>query len=216
MAFTSYKNLEMLVKVFQLTYQENDFIIESKLPLNDYFKQRFEILLREGIIDNSEAAICENLIVPILTETWYSYKDEFLLWSHQTLTYNEDLSGVPDYLLAQKSPLGKIVFEQPFFVAVEAKKDDFTAGWGQCGAEMVACQKINQLEGATIFGIVSNGKMWEFAKLSAPRSGSLRDRLFTKNIKPYIIYDLDELFGAVNYIFEQCKLQLAVTSYLDS
>lgn len=151
-------------------------------------------------LDNSEWAICENLISPILTETWYSYKDFFLLWSHHALTYDEDLSGVPDYLLAQKSPLGKIVFYKPFFVAMEAKKDDFTTGWGQCGAEMIACQKINQIEGQTIFGIVSNGKMWEFSKLC--------DRSFTKNIKPYRIADLDELFGAVNYVFEQCKLQI--------
>ena len=199
MAFTSYKNLEMVVKGFQLTYEENNFIVESKFPLNDYFKKRFDILLREGIVDNSETAICENLIVPILRETWYSYKDYFLLWSHQTLCYNENLSGVPDYIIAQKSPLGKIVFEQPFFVAVEAKKDDFTAGWGQCGAEMVACQKINQLPGATIFGIVSNGKVWEFAKL--------RDSTFIKHIQPYLIHDLEELFGAVNYLFQQCKLQ---------
>ncbi|NEQ70646.1 MAG: hypothetical protein F6K21_35175 [Symploca sp. SIO2D2] len=200
MAFTSYKNLEMLVKAFQLTYQEHDFIVESQLPLNDYFKQRFQIILREGVVDNSESAICENLIAPILTEAWYNYKDIFLLWSHQTLIYDEDLSGIPDYILAQKSPLGKIVFDKPFLAAMEAKRDDFTYGWGQCGAEMVACQKINQVEGQTIFGMVSNGKMWEFAKL--------KDNLFTKNIKSYRISDLEELFGAVHYIFQQCQLQL--------
>ncbi|MEL7036505.1 MAG: hypothetical protein AAFO04_12910 [Cyanobacteria bacterium J06592_8] len=200
MAFTSYKNLAMVVQNFQLNYQENNFIIESDFAVNDYFKQRFEIRLREGVVDNSESAICENLIVPILTEAWYNYKEIFLLWSHQSLIYDEDLSGVPDYLLAQKSPLGKIVFDRPFFVAMEAKRDDFTAGWGQCGAEMVACQKINQIESLTIFGIVSNGKIWEFAQLS--------DRLFVKNIKTYRISDLDELFRAVNYVFEQCKLQV--------
>ncbi|NEQ71524.1 MAG: hypothetical protein F6K21_39800 [Symploca sp. SIO2D2] len=200
MAFTSYKNLEMLVKAFQLTYQEHDFIVESHLPLNDYFKQRFQIILREGVVDNSESAICENLIAPILTEAWYNYKDIFLLWSHQSLIYDEDLSGIPDYILAQKSPLGKIVFDKPFLAAMEAKRDDFTSGWGQCGAEMAACQKINQVEGQTIFGIVSNGKIWEFAKL--------KDNLFTKNIKSYRISDLEELFGAVHYIFQQCQLQL--------
>jgi len=200
MAFTSYKNLEMLVKAFQLTYQEHDFIVESELPLNDYFKQRFQIILKEGVVDNSESAICENLIAPILTEAWYNYKDNFLLWSHQTLIYDEDLSGIPDYILAQKSPLGKIVFDKPFLAAMEAKRDDFTSGWGQCGAEMVACQKINQVEGQTIFGMVSNGKMWEFAKL--------KDNLFTKSIKSYRISDLEELFGAVHYIFQQCQLQI--------
>ncbi|NEP14369.1 MAG: hypothetical protein F6K14_30075 [Symploca sp. SIO2C1] len=200
MPFTGYKNLAMVIKAFELTYQENNFILQSEFTLKDYFKQRFEILLKDGIVDNSEAAICENLIAPILTEVWFAYKESWLLWSHQSLIYNEDLSGVPDYLLAHKSPLGKIVFDQPFFVAIEAKKDDFTAGWGQCAAEMVACQKINGIEGQTIFGIVSNGKMWEFSKLS--------DRLFTKNIKSYTIYDLDQLFKAVDYVFEQCQLQI--------
>ncbi|MBP0016676.1 MAG: hypothetical protein J7647_03865 [Cyanobacteria bacterium SBLK] len=200
MAFTAYKNLEMLVKTFQLTYQENDFIIESQPPINEYFQQRLQTLLREGVVDNSESAICENLIAPILTETWYTYKEKFLLWSHQTLIYNEDLSSIPDYVLAQKSPLGKIVFDKPFLAVMEAKKDDFTAGWGQCGAEMVACQKINQIEGQTIFGMVSNGKVWEFAKLC--------DRLFVKSLKSYRISDLEELLGAVHYIFEQCQLQL--------
>lgn len=199
----------MVIKAFGLTYQEIDARAESTLPLNDYFKERFQIVLREGVVDNSESAICENLIAPILTEIWYSYRKDFLLWSHQTLFYNEDLSGVPDYLLVQKSPLGKVVFDKPFCVAIEAKKDDFTAGWGQCGAEMVACQKLNQtdepVEGnnnppRTIFGIVSNGKMWEFAKLS--------DRTFSKNLKPYRVYDLEELFAAVNYIFQQCQLEL--------
>ena len=96
--------------------------------------------------------------------------------------------------------MGKVVFDKPFFVAVEAKKDDFTEGWGQCVAEMVAVQKINETEKITIFGIVSNGKIWEFGKLS--------DRSFTKNIKIYRISDLDELFAGINYVFEQCQLQL--------
>ncbi|MBP0031206.1 hypothetical protein [Roseofilum sp. Guam] len=200
MPFTGYKNLAMVIQAFELNYQETNFILPSEFTLNDYFKQRFEALLTEGIVDNSEAAICENLIAPILTEVWFSYKQNWLLWSHQSLSYDEDLSGVPDYILAHKSPLGKIVFEQPFFVAIEAKKDDFTAGWGQCGAEMVACQKINGIQEQTIFGIVSNGKVWEFGKLS--------DRAFTKNLKAYTIYDLERLFNAVNYVFEQCQLQV--------
>ena len=68
MSFNSYKNLGMLVKAFQLTYQENDFIIESQLQLDDRFKEKFEIYFREGVVDNSESAICENLISPILKE----------------------------------------------------------------------------------------------------------------------------------------------------
>ncbi|NER20463.1 MAG: hypothetical protein F6J96_07030 [Symploca sp. SIO1C2] len=100
MAFTSYKHLEMLVKAFQLTYQEHDFIVESHLPLNDYFKQRFQIILREGVVDNSESAICENLIAPILTEAWYNYKDN--LFTKNIKLYRisdlEELFGAVNYI----------------------------------------------------------------------------------------------------------------------
>ena len=200
MPFTAYKNIGAVVREFQLTYEEKNFIVESPFQINDYFRTRFERLLKEGIVDNSEYAICENLIAPILSEVWFNYSDRFLLWSHQPLIYEEQLSGVPGYLVAQRSPLGKVVFDKPFFVAVKAKKDDFTEGWGQCAAEMVAVQKINETEKITIFGLVSNGKIWEFGKLS--------DRSFLKHIKTYRISDLDELFAAINYVFEQCKIQL--------
>jgi hypothetical protein len=200
MPFTTYKNIATVIREFQLTYEEKNFIIESPFQIDDYFQTRFERNLKEGIVDNSEYAICENLIVPILREVWFNYSDRFLLWSHQPLIYDEQLSGVPDYLLAKRSPLGKVVFDKPFFVAVEAKKDDFTEAWGQCSAEMVAVQKINEADKQTIFGIVSNGKIWEFGKLS--------DRSFTKNIKIYRLSDLDELFAAINYVFEQSQLQL--------
>jgi hypothetical protein len=200
MPFTTYKNIATVIREFQLTYEEKNFIIESPFQIDDYFQTRFERNLKEGIVDNSEYAICENLIAPILREVWFNYSDRFLLWSHQPLIYDEQLSGVPDYLLAKRSPLGKVVFDKPFFVAVEAKKDDFTEGWGQCSAEMVAVQKINETDKQTIFGIVSNGKIWEFGKLS--------DRSFTKNIKIYRLSDLDELFAAINYVFEQSQLQL--------
>ena len=58
---------------------------------------------------------------------------------------------------------------------VEAKKDNFEEGWGQCLAELVAAQKLNNNQHNLVYGVVSNGKMWEF--------GNLQDNLFTKNVK---------------------------------
>jgi hypothetical protein len=51
-----------------------------------------------------------------------------------------------------------------------------------------------------VFGIVSNGAIWQFGKLEADT--------FTKNITLYSIQELDKLFAAVNYIYRQCELQL--------
>ncbi|MEQ9621910.1 hypothetical protein [Coleofasciculus chthonoplastes] len=162
--------------------------------------------MKELTFEESEYAICETIIFPVLKELYRLYRDKFTLWSHKSLIYNEKLSGVPDYIIAKRSPLGKEIFEQPFFVAVEAKRDDFTKGWGQCLAEMVAIQKMNdQSEQQTIYGIVSNGQLWQF--------GKLRNNRFTKNFAAYTIYNLEQLLAALNYVFRQCELELeAITS----
>ena len=62
---------------------------------------------------------------------------------------------------------------------------------------MVAIQKINEQSETSIFEIVSNGQLWQF--------GKLKSNLFNKNNKAYTIYNLDNLLGAINYIFSQCS-----------
>ena len=155
--------------------------------------------MREGVVDNSEFAICENLIYPVLKEVWKQYRQHFILWSHQALTFDNKLSGFPEYILAKRSPLGKVVFDKPYLLLVEAKQDNFEAGWAQCLAEMIAAQKLNQTP-ITMFGIASNGDRWQFGKLEA--------NVFTRNITFYSIQNLDDLFAAVNYLFQQCEVQL--------
>jgi hypothetical protein len=122
------------------------------------------------------------------------------LWSHQALNYDEKLSGFPEYILAKKSPLGKVVFDQPYFMLVEAKQDNFEAGWGQCLAEMIAAQRLNADFSMTVYGIVSNGDRWQFGKLEGSD--------FSRNITFYTIQELDKLFSAVNYVFAQSQFQL--------
>jgi hypothetical protein len=197
MPFNTDKSVSKVVKEFQIVYTESNFIVETPLSVSDYFRTELELVTQEGAVDTSEYAVCEKFIYPILKEVWKSYRDQLLLWSHPTLVYDQALSGVPDYVIAKKSALGRVVFERPYCVVVEAKQDDFEEGWGQCLAEMVAVQKMNQIAGQMIFGIVSNGKTWEF--------GCLQELTFTKNIKTYVLSDLTALFAALNYVFEQCK-----------
>lgn len=200
MSFSSYKTIGAVAKEFQIQCAEDNFIVEAPIAIADYFRADFELILQDAAFDNSENAICENLIYPILKEVWKSYRHQFLLWSHQTLIYNQKLSGVPDYVLAKRSPLGKVVFDKPYFLAIEAKQDKFEEGWGQCLAELVAVREINRQPEQTVFGIVSNGKIWQFGKLQSD--------IFTKNNIFYTIQNLEQLFSAVNYIFQECQLQL--------
>jgi len=200
MAFSSYKTIGEVLKAFQVIYTEANFISEAEFNVSDYFREDLETMMRDGVVDNSEFSICENLIYPVLKEVWKCYRSQFILWSHHSLNYDEKLSGFPEYILAKKSPLGKVVFDQPYFILVEAKQDNFETGWAQCLAEMIAAQRLNGELKIIIFGIVSNGAVWQFGKLEG--------EAFTRNILPYTIYELDKLFAVVNYVFQQCELQL--------
>lgn len=200
MSFSNYKNISSVLKEFQVTYTEANFIELIDFLIPNYFREDLEFVMREGVVDNSEYAICENLIYPVLKQVWKNYSASFILWSHQSLNYNENLSGFPEYILAKRSDLGKIVFEQPYFLLVEAKQDKFTEGWGQCLAEMIAAQRLNQNSAMVIFGIVSNGNLWQF--------GKLENNQFIKNKDFYSIQTIEQLFAAVNFTFQQCQEQL--------
>ena len=200
MAFTSYKSIADVLRDFPLIYQEADFIQSLEFKCDEYFISRLNTVIQEGIVFNSEYAICENIISPILTEVWRTYTQYFLIWSHQPLNYDDNLSGIPDYVIAQRSPRGKVVLEKPYVILVEAKKDNFEEGWGQCLAEMLAAQNINNDRTKKLFGVVSNGKLWEF--------GVLQEEVFTKNRKYYILENLTELMNAINFIFAESLAQL--------
>lgn len=141
MAFSSYKTIGEVIKAFQVFYTEANFIVEIAFHVSNYFREDLELVMREGVVDNS-FAICQNLIYPVIKEVWKQYLNNFILWSHQSLNYDEKLSGFPEYILAKKSPLGKVVFDKPYFILVEAKQDNFEAGWAQCLAEMIAAQRL--------------------------------------------------------------------------
>jgi hypothetical protein len=200
MAFTSYKSIADVLRSFPLSYQEEDFVRVVELASDDRFISRLNTIVRHGVVFNSEYAICENIISPILTEVWLAYSQNLLIWSHQPLNYDENLSGVPDYIIARRSSRGKVVLEQPYLILVEAKKDNFEEGWGQCLAEMLAAQKIDGDGSHQKFGIVSNGKLWEF--------GVLQGEMFTRNRKYYGLDNIEELLGAVNFLFLESNAQL--------
>ncbi|NEO77719.1 hypothetical protein [Moorena sp. SIO4G3] len=200
MSFDSYKTIGEVLQEFTITATEANYILETDTVIREAFKEDLEFCLREFTVEESEYAICETIIFPLLKEVYRQYRDKFTLWSHKAITYDQQLTGIPDYILAKRSPLGKQIFEKPYFVAVEAKKDDFIKGWGQCLAEMVAIQKINDQSEQTIFGIVSNGQLWQF--------GKLKGNLYTREINNYTISDLERVYSAINYIFSQCELEL--------
>ncbi len=200
MAFSNFKIIGEVLKEYQVTYTKANFVEETLFNVPDYFRQDLNEVMEDGVVSNSEFAICENLIYPVLKEVWKKYKTKLTIWSHQSFNYDEKLSGFPEYIIAKRSPLGQIVFDKPYFILVEAKQDNFETGWAQCLAEMIAARGLNQENNVTIFGIVSNGNTWQFGKLE-------RD-IFTLNTTFYTIQELDKLFAIVNFVFQECEKQL--------
>jgi hypothetical protein len=109
MPFSNYKTISKVLKQFQVTYTEANFIQELPFDIPNYFREDLALVMEEGVIDNSEYAICENLIYPILKEVWKPHSQKFTLWSHQSLVYDENLSEFPEYILAKRSQLVKVV-----------------------------------------------------------------------------------------------------------
>lgn len=200
MAFSAFKSLGETVKTLQVIYQEGDFLESVPFGLSEYFQEDLRLTLADGVVDNSEAAICENLVYPILKEVWKAYRSHLLIWSQQFLHCDETLTGFPEYIIARRSPLGKVVFDQPYLILVEAKQDNFDGGWGQCLAEMVAADRLNGGEPFTVFGVVTNGELWQF--------GKLEQQQFTRQRRFYGLQDLEELFARLNFMFQACEHQL--------
>ncbi len=200
MSFNQFKSLPEVLKKYSLICEETQWENFRLVIAPELLKAELEFTLNNIPYDSSEAAICENLIYPILKQAWKAYADVLAIWSQPALNYNKELSGIPDYLIAKRSPLGRIVLDLPYIAVVEAKKDDFTAGWGQCGAEMVAMQQINKDVNLPVYGVVSNGEIWEFAQL--------QQQIFTLYKQRFDIANLDVLFSVLVFLLESCKQHL--------
>jgi hypothetical protein len=79
MPFSAYKTISAVLKEFQVTYIEANFIVETTFNISNYFREDLEIVTQDNVVNNSEYAICEYLIVPILKEIWKQYRSKFVL-----------------------------------------------------------------------------------------------------------------------------------------
>jgi hypothetical protein len=192
MAFSDYKNLAQVQEEFQIKYQEADFVepLFVEPPASLYADLEFNLTSMDAF--SSEAARCELVIFPMLREIYKRYFTESALWVQKSFSVDAKLTGTPDYMLSQKSALGKNVLGLPLLLLVEAKRNDFEQGWGQCLAELIASDRLNQ-HSRPVYGIVTDGKLWEF--------GRLEHQVFTKNLASYTITEVDPLFYILNALF---------------
>jgi hypothetical protein len=195
MAFSDFKKISEVQEKFRIRYSANDFFEVEETKPSEQFLQDFEFSMQHINVFSSEASRCEAVIFPILREVYKKYADSYALWIKEPITYDETLNGTPDYLISTKSELGITVVGTPLIMLVEAKKNDFEQGWGQCLSELVAAQKINDDPSFPVYGIVTDGTLWEF--------GRLVNDTFTRNRTNFTLANLPILFGAIDSVFKE-------------
>ena len=195
MAFSDFKTISEVQEKFRIKYAISDFVNDKEsLNPSEHFLQEFEFCMQHINVFASETSRCEVVIFPVLKEIYKGYTDHYTLWSGKPLTYDETLRGTPDYFIATRSELGISVVGTPLIILVEAKKNDFEQGWGQCLAELVAAQKINDNPDIPVYGIVTDGTLWQFGRLVGDA--------FIQNRTNFTLDNLPVLFGAVNSVFK--------------
>ena len=138
----------------------------TEISPSEAFLSDFQFSKENIDIFTSEASRSELIISPLLRELYKKHSQDYSFWIQKNISYDSTLSGTPDYIFAKRSSLGKTVLETPIVVVVvEAKKNDFEHGWGQCLAELVASQKINDDATFPVYGIVTDGNLWQFGRL---------------------------------------------------
>ncbi len=194
MAFSYYKSIGQVQREFGVKFQEENFISAQDVEPPESFLKEYEFNRKNIDVYTSEASRADLVITPILREVYKCYHKQYSFWIQKSIVYNDRLNGTPDYIIATRSALGKTVLEFPLVLVVEAKKNDFEQGWGQCLAELIAAQKLNNTAEQVVYGIVTDGELWKF--------GKLKEDTFTSNIDGYTVGDLARLFGALNFIFQ--------------
>ncbi len=194
MAFSDFKVISDVQEKFRIKYTANNLFKVEEVNPPSQFLQEFQFTMENINVFSSEASRCEAIIFPILREAYKPYADTYALWIRQPITYDEILSGTPDYLVATKSELGMTVVGTPLIILVQAKKNDFEQGWGQCLAELVGAQKINDDPDVPVYGIVSDGERWQFGKLTGDA--------FTRHKTSFSVDNIPTLFGAINAVFK--------------
>lgn len=199
MAFNSYVNVDAVVKKHRLVFIQGPLVPPDPTapPFSDHFKEELAFNLRKLPINRSEVGSGEVLLFPILREVWKPYSDDLALFCHEGLTFDEDLTGTPDYFVCKVSEFGQTIPDVPYLLIAEAKLDDFERAWGQCAAAMLAAQKLNQAPDLPIYGLATNGTAWQF--------GLLLGRELTVDPNAVALSSIDQMTQRLHAVFRAVR-----------
>lgn len=148
-----------------------------------------------ALLIGNEKARSELIVAPILAELWHRTNRRISLYSGFPLDVDlaAGLNGVCDFLIGRAPQLPDVT--PPFFVVVEAKKDDIQGAYGQCAAEMVAALRMNDRQNTgveTVYGCITTGANWRFLKLTGTH--------LEIDLIEYPTVQLDQIFGILMFM----------------
>ncbi|BAY20990.1 hypothetical protein NIES2100_07340 [Calothrix sp. NIES-2100] len=191
MAYSDF-NLEKVKQTFQInTIEAADiFANVSDLECSQLLKEILKYNVPIATASNSEKARSEMIIAPILLELRRQLNDKINLFSG--VEFNVDvaqgLNGICDFIITDSTE--RLIITAPVVVIVEAKKENISAGLGQCIAEMLAAQIFNERSGnekLAIYGTVTTGSIWQFLKLSGQE--------IQIDLSEYYLKDVNKILG---------------------
>ena len=98
------------------------------------------------------------------------------------------LNGICDFIISNSPEI--LFVSAPVITLVEAKKENITAGLGECVAEMLVARIFNERAGnevSRIYGAVTTGSIWKFMKLE----GSV----ISIDLSEYHLKDVNKILG---------------------
>jgi hypothetical protein len=202
MAYSDF-SLRKVSQDFNLSIEQGSFLPSIQpIPPSSYLSEFLVRSLPLAVALGTEKARSEMLICPLLIEVREILQQKISLFSGIDFTVDASLglNGVCDFLISH-SP-DQILLEAPVAVIVEAKKDDITAGLGQCVAEMVAAQKFNEQaenDVPVIYGTVTTGSLWRLLQL--------KDQTVKIDLTEYSIPPVDNILGVLAYIASEQLLR---------
>ena len=170
MAYSDFKTLAAALAAFDLTLQNQSEASTAKptTPSN-MLKTQLEEGVDLAVNNDTEKARSELIVSPILLEVRRQLHGSISLFSGSTLNVDPTvgLNGECDFILS--ASLNQLEPTTPIVTLVEAKNNDTKLGLGQCIAQMVGAQRLNQQQNddRVVYGAVTTGVTWRFMRLSA-------------------------------------------------
>jgi hypothetical protein len=169
MAYSDF-TLQEVAQRFQLVIEEqhNLFGAVPEVIPGDFLCALLDENVPLALALSTEKARSELMIAPVLVEVRKLAHRQISLFSGADFPVDaiQGLTGVCDFLIAQSRE--QFFIYAPVVVSVEAKKENFKAGRGQCSATMMAAQCFNARTSTgltTIYGVVTTGNVWKFLQL---------------------------------------------------